>query len=86
MVDTAGRAATAWKEWLPAISTILALMGVLLYGGQLIGKIAEIERRVAQLETKDAGSADLDRRLSRIEGKLDVIASQPAPQPAAAKK
>lgn len=75
MAEPAPARASAWKEWLPAISTIFALAGILLYGGQLIGKLVELERRVAQLETKSDAAADLDRRLSRIEGKLDVLAT-----------
>jgi len=68
---------TAWKDWLPVLSTLLVIGGLLITGGRMLGQVAENTRRIDGLERRadqrDVQLGDMQVRIARMDAKLDVL-------------
>lgn len=62
-----------WKEWLPAITAVIAGAGVTLACGGYINQVKEHERRISALEARDQQLTNIDVRTARIEAKLEIL-------------
>lgn len=74
MSETAGR--TGWKDFMPAISLALVLIGAALTGGGKLNQIDEHSRRIAALEERLARQedrlSDLQVRVSGVDAKIEL--------------
>lgn len=70
-----------WAHFVPAISLVLVLAGIVSGGGGFIAKLQDNTRRIEQLETDARTDAKartevlqgLDLRMARIEVKLEMM-------------
>lgn len=67
-----------WREWLPVLSAAALLIGAAWFQGGLASQQSETIRRVGALETKIDAIQQIDRRTTRIEAKLDMLAGDDA--------
>jgi len=71
------KAPPTWLAWLPVITTIFLIAGLLWAGGGKMNQLAEHERRLTALETRRESDADkldkINERTARIEAKLEVL-------------
>lgn len=71
-----------WAPFVPVISLLIVICGVVLASGGYISELKDHTRRIAQLETDARTDArtrtemlqQLDLRLARIEVKLEMMA------------
>lgn len=69
------KAGPPWKEWLPSFSLLAIVLGFFLAIGKFVDQTTENTRRITDLETKVESIHQIDVRTTRIEAKLDMLAS-----------
>lgn len=66
-----------WKEWLPVISLLIVIAGVLLTGGKTIAQVNDGTRRIEVLERRadqrDDQLRDVQVRIAGMDAKLDLL-------------
>ncbi len=66
----------AFREWLPALSAAVLILGAIMSAGSVISKVNDSERRIGELERQVQAGGDRTQevlqRLARIEGKMDA--------------
>lgn len=69
---------TTWKDFMPALGAVLVVIGAIYSNGKSnaegFARIAENTRRIEKLEAKNQLLEQIDRRTTRIEVKLELIA------------
>ncbi len=77
IVAVAPPARPGLKEWLPVISTLIVLAGLLLSGGGLIQTVKDTAVKVEKLEKRadlrDDQLRDVQIQIGRMDGKLDIL-------------
>lgn len=77
MVAIAPPARVTWKDWLPVLSLLIIVAGLILGGGKYIAQIDDNTRRIDALEqdARQRGEKlnQIDIRAERIETNLDLL-------------
>ncbi len=67
----------SFKEWLPVISTLIVLAGLLLTGGGLIQTVRDTAEKVEKLEKRadlrDDQLRDVQVKIGGMDAKLDIL-------------
>ncbi|MBB3691444.1 hypothetical protein [Sphingomonas sp. BK580] len=75
MAPAAARA--PWKDLIPVLTIMLTIVGMLVAGGKMLGKLDDNTRRIEKLEvradTSSVEQSDMKANLAAINAKLDLL-------------
>lgn len=79
--DETSPSRVTWKDWIPAISLALVLLGTVWTFGGYVSQLQEQSRDIEALKADVKQRADLlnqiDVRTARIEAKLEILTGKP---------
>ncbi|MEH3098883.1 hypothetical protein [Sphingomonas adhaesiva] len=66
-----------WRDWIPALTLLLVVIGLIFGAGMLRGKVEDNDRRLTDLERRvqlgDDEVGKLGRQLAGVDAKLDLL-------------
>ncbi|TCP30683.1 hypothetical protein [Sphingomonas sp. BK235] len=84
-VVVAPPARASWKDLVPAIALIITVVGLLLGGGKILGRVESNSQRIEKLEqradTRDVEQSDMKADLAAINAKLDLLIRRTSERP-----
>lgn len=70
-------ARTTWKDWLPVLSLLIVIAGVMMTGGRTLAQVADNTRRIEVLERRadqrDDQLSDMRTQIAGMDAKLDLL-------------
>ncbi|MEH3103427.1 MAG: hypothetical protein PGN12_05930 [Sphingomonas phyllosphaerae] len=76
-VVVAPTARASWKDLIPVLALLITVVGLLVGGGKMLGKVEDNTRRIEKLEgradTRDVEQSDMKANLAAINAKLDLL-------------
>ena len=79
-VVVAPQARSTWKDWLPVVSVLAIIGGVLLTTGGVLRQVNDNTEKIAKLETRadqrDVQLGDLRMQMAGANAKLDLLVNR----------